>query len=227
VVFGATVDLEDETSGAKVTYQIVGDDEADLKLGLISISSPIARALIGKHAGDVAEVQAPGGASTGKSWTSATAEHHRADRVDAVAAGPLAGWLLCVALLATPAPFALLERADAGRVVARMLAQEAYASLALGVCCWCWSACAARARPKPGRAQFSPGMVLALGAVFCTVAGYFGVQPMMAAARLGQGALSFGQLHAISAAFFAVKLVLVACWPGAGCRTGGYSAPSS
>jgi transcription elongation factor GreA len=61
VVFGATVDLEDEDSGAKVTYQIVGDDEADLKLGLISISSPIARALIGKQEGDVAEVQAPGG----------------------------------------------------------------------------------------------------------------------------------------------------------------------
>jgi transcription elongation factor GreA len=61
VVFGATVDLEDEDSGARVTYQIVGDDEADLQLGLISISSPIARALIGKEAGDVAEVQAPGG----------------------------------------------------------------------------------------------------------------------------------------------------------------------
>jgi len=61
VVFGCTVDLEDEDNGAKVTYQIVGDDEADLKLGLISISSPIARALISKEAGDVAEVQAPGG----------------------------------------------------------------------------------------------------------------------------------------------------------------------
>ena len=61
VVFGSTVDLEDEESGAKVTYQIVGDDEADLKQGLISISSPIARALIGKVVGDVAEVQAPGG----------------------------------------------------------------------------------------------------------------------------------------------------------------------
>jgi len=61
VVFGATVDLEDEDSGAKVTYQIVGDDEADLKLGLISISSPIARAMIGKSEGDTAEVQAPGG----------------------------------------------------------------------------------------------------------------------------------------------------------------------
>ena len=61
VVFGATVDLEDEDSGVKVTYQIVGEDEADLKLGLINIGSPIARALIGKEEGDVAEVQAPGG----------------------------------------------------------------------------------------------------------------------------------------------------------------------
>ena len=61
VVFGSTVDLEEEESGAKVTYQIVGDDEADLKQGLISISSPIARALIGKVEGDVAEVQAPAG----------------------------------------------------------------------------------------------------------------------------------------------------------------------
>ena len=61
VVFGSTVDLQDDVSGAEVTYQIVGDDEADLKLCLISISSPLARALIGKEAGDVAEVQAPGG----------------------------------------------------------------------------------------------------------------------------------------------------------------------
>ncbi|NKI96062.1 transcription elongation factor GreA [Rhizobacter sp. SG703] len=61
VVFGATVELEDEKTGNPVTYQIVGEDEADLKEGRISIGSPIARALIGKVAGDVAEVQAPGG----------------------------------------------------------------------------------------------------------------------------------------------------------------------
>ena len=61
VVFGATVELEDENTGDAVKYQIVGEDEADLKLGLINISSPIARALIGKEEGDVAEVQAPGG----------------------------------------------------------------------------------------------------------------------------------------------------------------------
>ncbi len=61
VVFGATVTLEDEDTGDKVTYQIVGEDEADIKLCLVNINSPIARALIGKEEGDVAEVQAPGG----------------------------------------------------------------------------------------------------------------------------------------------------------------------
>ena len=61
VVFGATVELEDEATGDKVRYQIVGEDEADLKLGLVNVSSPIARALIGKDEGDTAEVQAPGG----------------------------------------------------------------------------------------------------------------------------------------------------------------------
>jgi transcription elongation factor GreA len=61
VVFGATVELEEEESGESVRYQIVGEDEADLKHGLINISSPIARALIGKEPGDTAEVQAPGG----------------------------------------------------------------------------------------------------------------------------------------------------------------------
>jgi len=60
-VFGATVELEDMESGETFTYQIVGDDEADIKQGKISISSPIARALIGKYPGDVADVQAPSG----------------------------------------------------------------------------------------------------------------------------------------------------------------------
>lgn len=60
-VFGATVALEDVTTGDVMTYQIVGEDEADIKQGKISINSPIARALIGKYSGDVAEVQAPVG----------------------------------------------------------------------------------------------------------------------------------------------------------------------
>jgi transcription elongation factor GreA len=62
VIFGATVELEETATGHTVTYQIVGDDEADIDHGLVSISSPIARALIGKSEGDVASVQAPSGA---------------------------------------------------------------------------------------------------------------------------------------------------------------------
>jgi len=61
VVFGATVEIEDLDSGERVVYQIVGDDESDIKSGKVSINSPVARALIGKSEGDTAEVQAPGG----------------------------------------------------------------------------------------------------------------------------------------------------------------------
>ena len=61
VVFGATVEMEDLEGGKTVTYQIVGDDEANIKLGKVSVNSPVARALIGKFAGDVAEVNTPGG----------------------------------------------------------------------------------------------------------------------------------------------------------------------
>lgn len=61
VIFGATVELIDEDSGDEVTYQIVGEDEADIKAGLISVNSPIARALIGKQEGEVVPVKAPGG----------------------------------------------------------------------------------------------------------------------------------------------------------------------
>ena len=131
------------------------------------------------------------------------------------------GVLLCVALLATPAPFALLAQADAGRVVGRMLAQEAYASLALGVLILVLERLTARRAAEAGQgSQFSPGMVLALGAIFCTVAGYFGLQPVMAAARAGQGPLSFGQLHAVSAAFYIAKTACVAAlaWRAAATR---------
>jgi transcription elongation factor GreA len=61
VVFGATVELEDQDGGVRVTYQIVGEDEADIRAGRISVTSPIARAVIGKSAGEVVDVAAPGG----------------------------------------------------------------------------------------------------------------------------------------------------------------------
>ena len=124
--------------------------------------------------------------------------------------GLWAGWLICVAVLAAPAAFAVLASAEAGRVVGRMLAQEAYTSLALGLLLLILERLAARRSVTTASGtQFSVGMVLALGALFCTVAGYFAVQPMMADARAGTGALGFGQLHAISAAFYVVKLGLV------------------
>ena len=61
VVFGAVVELQDQDSGARLSYQIVGEDEADLKAGRISVGSPIARALVAKSEGDVVDVNAPGG----------------------------------------------------------------------------------------------------------------------------------------------------------------------
>lgn len=64
IIFGATVDLADEDSGSELTYQIVGEDEADIKKGLLSFASPIARALIGKSEGDVVDVEVPGGKRT-------------------------------------------------------------------------------------------------------------------------------------------------------------------
>ena len=117
-----------------------------------------------------------------------------------------AGWLFCVVALATPAPFALLPVHDAGRVAGRMLAEEAYVSLALGVLVFLLERTAPRA---PGSSVFSLGIGLALGTLFCTVAGYFALLPLMEAARAGQGVFSFGQLHAVSAGFFGAKFLLV------------------
>lgn len=64
IVFGATVDLEDQEDGGRIAYQIVGEDEADIRRGLVSVTSPIARALVGKNQGDVIEVAAPAGPRT-------------------------------------------------------------------------------------------------------------------------------------------------------------------
>ncbi len=141
-----------------------------------------------------------------------------AERLRRLLPGLWAGLLLTVALVATPAPFALLPQAEAGRVVSRVLAHEAYASLVLAAVLLALERSAARRAAEAERgSQFSAGMALALGALFCTVAGYFALQPMMGPARAGQGPLSFGQLHAVSAAFFIVKaaLVLALAWRAA------------
>lgn len=126
-----------------------------------------------------------------------------------------AGVLLCVALIATPAPFATLPRAQAGAVVAHIFVREAWGGLVLALMLLAWARRRARDAAEAGTgSQFSGEMVLLLGTVFLTVLGYFALQPMLPAARAGQGPFSFGQLHAFSSLCFALKtlLWLVLAW---------------
>lgn len=139
-----------------------------------------------------------------------------------------AGVLLCVALLATPAPFATLAREDAGRVVAHIFVREAWLSLVLGVLLLAAERGRARQLAARGRGSVvSTEMLLLLAVLFCTVLGYFGLQPLMPAARAGQGAFTFGQLHGLSLALFGLKTVLVLClaWRGAATSAGGAGEP--
>ena len=125
-------------------------------------------------------------------------------------AGLWAGVLLCIALLAAPAAFATLAPADAGRLAGRMFAQEAYLSLLLVVLLFALERKQALGDAEAGNGSvFSTHIILLMGTLFCTVAGYFAVQPMMAAARVGQGPWSFAALHGASAGFFALKALLV------------------
>ena len=123
--------------------------------------------------------------------------------------------LLSVALIATRVPFAVLPAPDAGRVAAGVLGLEAHASLAFAVVLFVIVRREARSRASAGRGSIVSGdVLLVLGTLFCTVAGYFAVQPMMDAARAGKGALGFATLHLISVLFFGLKtcLVLALAW---------------
>lgn len=121
-----------------------------------------------------------------------------------------AGVLLCIAAMAAPDAFAVLPRADAGRVVGRLFAQEAYLSLVLAVVLLLLERRAATADAAAGRGSvLSTNLLLLLGTLFCTVAGYFAVEPMMAAARAGQAGPSFAVLHMVSTGFYGLKLLLV------------------
>lgn len=122
------------------------------------------------------------------------------------------GLLLAVAGIATPAAFAALPTANAGRVVARVLASEAAVSVLAGAVLMALQRVATRRRPTEaaGVRQFDATLALPAAAVFCTVAGYYAIVPLMAQARAGAGPLSFAQLHAISAAFYVARVVLVA-----------------
>ncbi|MFT3665382.1 DUF4149 domain-containing protein [Piscinibacter sp.] len=133
-------------------------------------------------------------------------------RIASLLAGLWAGALLAVGLIGAPAAFAVLATpAEAGRVAGRMFSVEAPLSLALAMVLFLLERRRAR---DGGGSQFSTGMLLALGALFCTVAGYYAVLPMMDAVRAGQSTLTFATLHIVSTAFFALKglLVLALAW---------------
>ena len=138
-------------------------------------------------------------------------------RLDTAAATRFGGWLaglwagalLAIALLAAPAAFAALPAADAGRVVARIFAREALLGLVLSAALFMVvRQRARRAAAASGSSVVDANVLIVLGTLFCTVAGYYAVQPMMVAARAGQGPLGFGALHGVSLAFFALKALL-------------------
>jgi len=125
------------------------------------------------------------------------------------------GLLATIAFVAAPAAFAVLARADAGRYVARLFEVEAWCSLAIALLLLLAEQRRARAEAEAGRGTVMSGAtLLLLGTIFCTIAGRFGIEPMMAAARRGEGAWSFGALHAASTVLYAIKslLVLAVAW---------------
>lgn len=133
------------------------------------------------------------------------------DRLRRLLPGAWAGLLLCIAAIAAPAAFAMLDRPSAGRVVGWIFQREAWTSLVLAVVLLLIERPRARASAEAGRGSvLSTEMLLLLATVFCTVAGHFALLPLMDAARTGQGPLSFGQLHFISVGFFGVKLSCIA-----------------
>jgi hypothetical protein len=141
------------------------------------------------------------------------------ERVRRLLPGVWLGALLAVGLLAAPALFALLERPVAGRVAGRLFAVEAQASLVLAVLLGLLERARVQRRAASGTgSRISAELLLALGALFCTVFGHYALQPMLEAARAGEGRWSFGALHAVSSALFGLKALLVGtlAWRAAG-----------
>ena len=137
-------------------------------------------------------------------------------RLQALLAALWGGFLLCVALVAAPNAFAVLERAQAGAYVARLFSIDAQVSVVLGLLLVLIARRQARDAEDAGRPPrvFTAALLLPAFALLCTVGGYYGLQPMMEAARHGAGALSFMALHGLSMGLFALKglAVLALAW---------------
>lgn len=133
------------------------------------------------------------------------------ERLRRLLPGAWLGLLAAIGLIAAPAAFGELPRADAGRVNARLFLYEAWASVGLALLLWLPERGRARARASRGQGSvLSAEMILLLGTLLCTFGGYFAVQTLLPAARAGQGPLSFGQLHLISVVLYGAKSALVA-----------------
>lgn len=137
-------------------------------------------------------------------------------RVQALLAALWGGFLLCVAFAAAPSAFAVLDRTQAGALVGRLFGIEAQVSLAAALILMLLARRLARDAVEAGAASdaFSMELLLPAVALFCTIAGYYGLQPLMADAKAGAGVASFATLHGASLAFFAVKglAVLALAW---------------
>jgi len=136
-------------------------------------------------------------------------------RVAAVLAGLWAGAIAAIALIAAPAGFAILQRAEAGVLAGLLFQREAYAGLALAVVMLLLVKHKAAGDAATGRGSvFSADLILVLAAMFCTIVGYFVIQPLMQQARTGPGPRSFAALHGVSAVLFGAKglLAMVLAW---------------
>ena len=132
-------------------------------------------------------------------------------RFAALLAGVWAGGLLAIAAIAAPAAFAAVAPDIAGRITGRMFSLEAQIGLAIAVVLLLLLRARTRRAASSTPVLLSADTLLVLGAIFCTVAGYFALQPMMVSARAGEGVLSFGVLHGVSAGFYALKTLLMLC----------------
>jgi len=142
-------------------------------------------------------------------------------RLQALLAALWAGQMLCVAAVAAPSAFAVLERAQAGQMVGRVFALDAQIGLIAGLLLVLLARRAQQVQAS-GASALSAEVLLPLLAIFCVAAGYYGLQPLMDAARAGQGNWSFGALHGLSTVFFAIKTaaVLALAWRLTGRRAG-------
>lgn len=139
-------------------------------------------------------------------------------RLRTVLAALWLGLVVTLAAVVAPVLFAGLDRAEAGRLAGNLFRIEAHVALGLAVVLFFIERRLAGLRMQACQGSvLSINLLLVLGALFCTVLGYFALQPMMEAARAGQGRLSFGALHGLSSALFALKglLLLVLVWRGA------------